>query len=333
MQQVPSEYRAKGLLKNPHLQSILSSSPWRRRAGLRRLQALGAQGRPHILDLPDGTRLAGVHYASASPGARAMVVLLHGWEGSAQSSYILHSTAELLAAGIDVFALNFRDHGDTHHLNEGLFHSCRFQEVADAVKAVVQQFQPAQVMVAGYSLGGNFSLRLALAARQQSLPLLAAFAICPPVDPSQVMRQLEQGPPLYHWYFMRKWRGSLKRKRQLFPEIHAISDDILKRNMRGLTQWLVNAHTEWQDEEQYFNGYAVSGQRLADAAIPVRLLAAADDPVIPIHSLRSLQLPASTHMEIAETGGHCGFIEDWRGHGFAERWLKNAVIEVLNAVQ
>ena len=84
------------------------------------------------------------------------------------------------------------------------------------------------------------------------------------------MRQLERGPPLYHWYFMRKWRGSLKRKRQLFPEVHAISDEILKRNMRGLTQWLVNAHTEWQDEEQYFDGYAVSGQRLADAGIPVR---------------------------------------------------------------
>jgi len=189
------------------------------------------------------------------------------------------------------------------------------------------------VMVAGYSLGGNFSLRLALAARRQNLPLAAAFAICPPVDPSQVMRQLERGPPLYHWYFMRKWRGSLKRKRQLFPEVHAISDEILKRNMRGLTQWLVNAHTEWQDEEQYFDGYAVSGQRLADAGIPVRLLVAADDPVIPIHSLRSLQLASSARMEIAETGGHCGFIEDWRGHGFAERWLKNAVIEALNALQ
>jgi len=333
MRQVASDYRARGLLKNPHLQSILSSSPWRRRAGMLRMQALAVQGNPHILDLPDGTRLAGVHYAAPAPGARTMVLLLHGWEGSAQSSYILHSAAELLAAGIDVFALNFRDHGDTHHLNEGLFHSCRLQEVVDAAKAVVLHYRPVQLLVAGYSLGGNFSLRLALAARQQGLPLAAAFAICPPVDPSHVLRQLEQGPPLYHWYFMRKWRGSLKRKRELFPEAHAISDEVLKRDMRGLTQWLVNAHTDWQDEEQYFAGYAVSGQRLTDVGIPVRLLVAADDPVIPIQSLRALQLPPSARMEIAETGGHCGFIEDWRGHGYAERWLKNAVIEVLNALQ
>ncbi len=103
--------------------------------------------------------------------------------------------------------------------------------------------------------------------------------------------------------------------------------------MRGLTQWLVTQHTDWADEEQYFSGYAVSGQRLAALPVPVRILAAADDPVIPVASLHALQLPDSARLEISTHGGHCGFIEDWRLHGFAERWLKNAVIEALNAIQ
>ena len=334
MTAVESDFRVTGLLKNSHLQSILSSSPWRRRAGYARLRRLGVMNQAHVLSLPDGTRLAGMHYLSPRPDPRrALVLLLHGWEGSAESSYINHSAAELLAAGVDVFALNFRDHGQTHGLNEGLFHSCRLPEVVDAAKAVLSIFRPAQFFVAGYSLGGNFSLRLALAAETESLPIKAAFAICPPVDPSAVLVELERGLPLYHWYFMKKWRASLRRKSALFPQAHQIDEAVLQRDMRGLTKWLVSQHTDWADEEQYFAGYAVSGHRLTAVPVPVRILAAADDPVIPVASLHALQLPDSARLEISAHGGHCGFIEDWRLHGFAERWLKNAVIEALNAIQ
>jgi uncharacterized protein len=329
-----SGYRVRGLLKNRHLQSILSSSPWRRRAGLARLRRLGVLGQAHMLSLPDGVRLAGTHYPSPNPDPRrALVLLMHGWEGSAESSYINHSTAELLNAGVDVFALNFRDHGQSHELNEGIFHSCRLQEVIDAAREVLSRFQPSRFFVAGYSLGGNFSLRLALAAGPESLPIQAAFAICPPINPSSVLRELETGLPLYHWYFMKKWRASLKRKSELFPDIHRLDDDILQRDMRGLTQWLVSQHTDWADEEQYFAGYAVADGRLARATVPIRILAAADDPVIPVADFKALTLPASARLEISPYGGHCGFIEDWRLHGFAERWLKNGVIEALNAIQ
>lgn len=102
-----SEYRVEGLLKNPHVQSVLSSSPWRRRAGAARLAALGASSQVHVLDLPEGIRLAGMYTAAPTPRADgALALLLHGWEGSAESSYIQQSAAELLTAGVAVFALN-----------------------------------------------------------------------------------------------------------------------------------------------------------------------------------------------------------------------------------
>ena len=329
-----SPYRARGLLADPHVQSVLSSSPWRKRAGLARLRALGAPGERRILDLPGGVRLAGVHYAAPAARARgALALLLHGWEGSVESSYINHSAAELLAAGVDVFALNFRDHGGTHHLNEGLFHSCRLGEVLDAARAVRTLYAPRRFVVAGYSLGGNFALRLARAAADGGLGLDGAFAVCPPVDPSAVLRELETGPAFYHWYFMRKWRGSLKRKRALFPQAHAFEDDILRYDMRGLTRWLVARHGDWGDEERYFDGYAVSGGRLAGVTVPLRILAAADDPVIPVASLRALALPDGATLEISAHGGHCGFILDRRLHGYAERWLENGVTALLDRLQ
>jgi hypothetical protein len=73
--------------------------------------------------------------------------------------------------------------------------------------------------------------------------------------------------------------------------------------------------------EDYFDGYAVAGGRLADLKIPVSVLAAADDPIIPVDTLQALQLPAHSTLEIAEHGGHCGFIEGASLRGFAERWV------------
>jgi predicted alpha/beta-fold hydrolase len=60
---------------------------------------------------------------------------------------------------------------------------------------------------------------------------------------------------------------------------------------------------------------------MAGLQVPVSVLAAADDPIIPVDTLQALQLPAHSTLEIAEHGGHCGFIEGPDLRGFAERWV------------
>jgi len=134
-------------------------------------------------------------------------VLLHGWEGSVNSSYILANWARLYQAGFDVFRLNFRDHGDTHHLNPGIFHSCRLDEVINALRDLQDRLQAGPWFLAGYSLGGNFSLRVALNAEQAGLNLAQVVAICPVINPANAMSAMEQGLRFYEWYFERKWSG------------------------------------------------------------------------------------------------------------------------------
>src|SRR3546814_20301453 len=66
------------------------------------------------------------------------------------------------AAGYSVFRLNLRDHGGSHHLNRDFFHSARINEVLGTIKAV-QAFDTATPLyVIGFSLGGNFALRVGL---------------------------------------------------------------------------------------------------------------------------------------------------------------------------
>jgi uncharacterized protein len=308
-------------LRNPHVQSVLGSSALRRRRGERLLAASGAVTTEHILDGGDGVRLQGWLSVPGERAPRGTVLLLHGWEGSADSNYMRMTAAHMLSAGYQVFRLNFRDHGGTHHLNVDLFHSDRLDEVVNAACDLWRRFPSPRLLAAGYSLGGNFALRLALRAPAAGLPLERVAAVCPLLDPATTMERIEHGPQFYDWYFRRKWRESLLRKRALFPEQHGYDDATLALDMRSLMAWLAERHTSHGSLEQYFDSYSIAGARLAGLQVAADILMAEDDPVIPLDDFRSWQLPASAHLEIAHWGGHCGFLENARGDGFAERWV------------
>lgn len=308
-------------LRSPHAQTILGSSPMRRRLGFARLRAQSSETTSHLVDAGDGVRLLGLHDLPASGPPAGLALLLHGWEGSAESSYMRLTAAELLARGWATFRLNFRDHGDTHHLNEAIFHSNRIDEVVRAAADVARRFPARRFVAAGYSLGGNFALRLALRAPGAGLALDAVAAVCPVLDPARTMAVMDRGGGLYRRYFERKWRASLAKKRRAHPHLPHLDDRTLRQRLAPLTQWLVERHTEFGTLENYFDGYTLAGSRLAALEVDAHLLTAADDPVIPVDDFHRLALPARARVEITEYGGHCGFLRDWRLAGLAEEWV------------
>ena len=328
-----ADFRPPRWLRNPHLQSVLGSSALRRRRALRALAGSGAVTLEHIVDGGDGVRLQGFHSQVPGREAQGLVLLLHGWEGSADSNYMRLTAAQLLARGFDVFRLNFRDHGDTHHLNEDLFHSNRLDEVVSAALDVARRIPARPLLAAGYSLGGNFALRLALRAADAGLPLAAVAAVCPLVDPARTMDSMERALPVYMRYFEHKWRRSLRRKRALFPQAHDSDDATLRLRMRDLTRWLVERHTEFDTLDAYFDGYSIAGDRLSGLRVPAHILMAADDPVIPLDDFARLRLPAEATLEIAPHGGHCGFLQDVALRGFAERWVADRLVHAATAAE
>ena len=329
MSQQRSDFIPPRWLRSPHVQSVLSSSPLRAIRARRRLHGLGATHEAIVLDAGNGVRLQGVHSLRPGIEPKGLVVLLHGWEGSVDSNYMRLTAARLLDAGFAVFRLNFRDHGDSHHLNEGIFHSNRIDEIVEAVRAIAARWPTLPLFAAGYSLGGNFALRLALRAHSHGLPLQRVAAVCPLLDPARTMDAMETGLPLYMRYFERKWRRSLARKRELFPHAHGFADDVLQLRMRALTEWMVLRHTDFATLDEYFDGYSVAGERLRALPIPADILMAADDPVIPLREFEQVADFPNVHIELAAHGGHCGFIENVRLDGYAERWVTQRLLSAV----
>ncbi len=308
-------------LRNPHLQTILGSGGLGRFALAREARALERRTRAEILELDGDVRLQGFHTPQhALPERLGLVLLLHGWEGHARSDYVVSVAAGLVRAGYDVFRLNFRDHGDSHGLNTEPFHSCRLEEVVGAAARAFARPGPGLRAVVGFSLGGNFALRLANAAPTRGISLDYALAVCPVIDPAAGLRRLECAR-LYHAYFMRKWRASLRRKQSLFPTYRVISPPELRLSMRELTRALVMRYTDYSSLEDYLDGYSVAGGRLAGLRVPTTILAAADDPVIPAEAFGALQLPACVELDIAPHGGHCAFLSGRRPHSFVQEYL------------
>jgi predicted alpha/beta-fold hydrolase len=307
-----SSFRPRRWLRGRHFQTILPNWPWRRARVERRAVPMRAASEELLLDCGDGVTLQSFH-SSPSKGGREpgkrLAVLLHGWEGSADSTYLLSLAQSLFAANYEVVRLNLRDHGATHHLNRELFHSCRLSEVVGAVRTLATKFDGMPMVLAGFSLGGNFMLRVAADPEGRQLPIERVLAVSPVLDPAATLFTLEQGLPIYHSYFVRKWSRSLAKKQLAWPDHYDFNELLRTRNLREMTRQLVLSHTEYPSMDDYLAGYAITGGRLTTLAASATVLTALDDPIINAADLA--RLARSPHLEIVTTahGGHCGFIE------------------------
>jgi len=317
------DFRPPWPLTSGHVQTMLSSSGVRRLLLPRTARAVQEGAEAVMVDGGGGVRLTGAFTAQKlRPQPRGLAVLFHGWEGSVDSTYVLQTGSRLLADGWDVFRLNFRDHGDSHDLNEALFHSCRLDEVVHALGEIAARWPARPLALAGFSLGGNFALRAALHTSRVGIPLSYALAVCPIIDPTEGLFSLEESAPwFYQAYFMHKWRHSLLAKQKAFPQHQYFEMSELRQDLRGLTESLVRRHTDFNSLQQYLDGYSVAGDALMAMQIPATILTARDDPVIPVGAFEQLQLPPNVELDIAEYGGHCGFIRGRNLTSFTDDYI------------
>lgn len=319
---VPRPFKPKPWARNPHIQSMLASS--RLRAPLKNEMARAA--RPVILDGGDGVRLLGFHSVQTQREPKALVLILHGWEGSAESTYVLRTGRFLYRRGCDIFRLNLRDHGATHHLNPGIFHGALTGETVAAVAHAARLSLGRPFFVVGFSLGGNFAMRIAQRRNGAAIgPLRHVICISPTIDPLRSTLCIDNGLPIYRHYFLHKWKKSLRCKQALFPRLYNFDDMLHMDRALAMTEKLVRRYTDFRDYRDYFNRYTLSGDALDDLAVPVTAITAADDPVIPVDDFHQLGAKPRLRLLIQARGGHCGFIDPFPCGSWCDAVIDNLI--------
>jgi len=89
--------------------------------------------------------------------------------------------------------------------------------------------------------------------------------------------------------------------------------------LRELTAELVARFTSFASLEEYLDGYALTGERLADLTVPSTIITALDDPIIPARDLERLPERPALRVVLTRHGGHCGFLERLAAPTWAER--------------
>jgi predicted alpha/beta-fold hydrolase len=326
-----SEFIPPYLLRNRHIQSIFASAGPRRLQVKHRARQLLACSKTVILDGGSSATEQQIQLQgelSLHPQSKGIVTLIHGWEGSANSLYLLSAATELFNAGYSVFRLNLRDHGPTHHLNRELFNSTRVDEVVHALtdlqKYIPQNHSQSQPhFLVGFSLGGNFCLRIGL---KIQTPIKKIIAICPVINPAKTSKTLNEGWWVYHRYFVHKWQRSLRKKLVHFPEL-GYEDILLKlETLDKMNHHFVPNFTPYNTVSEYFADYAIDKNILASLSIPSHLIATQDDPVIDIADLEAMQKPATMTVEVHANGGHCGFINSYS----LNSWIDQRIVTLIN---
>jgi len=306
-------------LRSGQIQTILASIP---------LRAWGKNpareaAKEIIIKTPQGVRLQGYHSPQNSADTRGLVILLHGWEGSAESTYIACTGKALYQRGYDIFRLNLRDHGSSHHLNRGIFYAVLLEEVFQAVLQISQHEKEKPVFLVGFSLGGNFALRIARQMRHTPIDNLRHIvAISPVLDPLKATVRIDR-QPMIRRYFLKKWLQSLQIKQGMFPDAYAFSEVFKLNTIMAVTDKMLDQYSDFNSASEYFKAYSILNDALDELSVPTTIITAADDPIIPVEDFYQLKLNHRTELIIHTHGGHNGFIDGFYLKSWYEQELAN----------
>jgi uncharacterized protein len=282
---------------------------------------------------PDARVLAHCHW---QPNRRAVatVLLLHGLEGSSEAHYMAGMADKAWARGFNVVRLNQRNCGGTEHLSRGLYHSGLTHDPRFVLDSLCASEGLSRFGVAGYSLGGNLTMKLAGELGATEMPEVKAFcAVSPVLELEACVAAIERrANRLYEWNFCRNLQNRMRRKARHFPGAFALEGLWKIWSIRDFDERYTAPHHGFDGASDYY--HRASAMRVIDrVARPALVLTAADDPFVPAAIFNADALRNNPHIKTVVTpnGGHCAFVEAANGYDgyFAERTVVDFLADHL----
>ncbi len=310
---IPSPFEPARWLRNRHAQTIFPGLPWawRGRPALRR----------ESLELPDGdiTAVDWLTETDSLPDSAPLLVILHGLEGSAESSYARMLMEVARDRSWRSCVLHFRDCGDYRNRLPRRYHAGETNDLRFFLNRLQAKRDGSQnagpLLAVGYSLGGNVLLKY-LGESGSDTPLSAATAVSVPLDLHECADALNIGfSRVYRRLLLKNMKSAVTRK---FDRHTAAFDWDRAMNARTFAEFddAVTAPLHGFAGRQDYYDRCSSVHYLKGIQKPTLIVNSIDDPfmtqqVIPT----SDRLSEHVTLEVAESGGHVGFINGgmpWR---------------------
>jgi predicted alpha/beta-fold hydrolase len=293
---------------------------WARKRQWPRLPA----AEPRFFDVAPEARVLGLCNWQPDRQACPTLLVLHGLEGSGEAHYMRGIADKAFAAGFNVVRLNQRNCGGTEHLSKGLYHSGLTADPLQVLAELRDHDCLTRFAVAGYSLGGNITMKMAGELGADTFPEVRAFAaVSPVIDLEACMQSIERRQNrIYEWNFCRNLQARMRRKARAFPGGFDLAGLWKIWSIRAFDDRYTAPHHGFAGATDYY--HRASALRVIDkVARPALILSAADDPFVPpeIFDTPAVRDNPNITTVITSHGGHCAFVEPADGYDgyFAER--------------
>ena len=263
-----------------------------------------AEVRRLTLPLGDGDALSALLERPAHEH-RVPVLLVHGLGGCEDSAYMRVSAAALLARGHPVVRLNLRGAGPSGDSCRRLYHAGRSEDLRAALAELPAQLSAGGVVIVGFSLGGNVTLKLL---GEGVAGVLAGASVSAPIDLAAASaRMLSARNRVYHAYLLRGVKRDATEGRSEVSQAERAAIRAA-RSVFAFDDVFVAPRNGWRDAAEY---YAVNSAEQFLPRIRTRTLVvhALDDPWVPADAYRRFAWSRNRQLlaALAPSGGHVGF--------------------------
>lgn len=304
--------------RNPHL-STLAGNFWKRvidepRFPTREVRYLTEPGTTVI-----------VHENRPAGEVKGEVLMVHGLEGSSGSGYMVSLAQALCENGFAAHRLNMRGCGGSEHLTPTLYHSGLTTDALSVLRQIREK-TPAPLFQAGFSLGGNLTLKLAGELGAAAAGLVAGFiAVSTPIDLAECVRRIDaRENVLYQQRFVRSLRRRYLRRHTADQERFPLNGLDLVSTIYGFDDQFTAPHFGFGTAANYYKTQSALNF-VAGIRVPTLVIQAKDDPMIPfgLYSDPRLASNPAICLRAVGHGGHLGFISRRR----PRFWLDPVIIQ------
>jgi predicted alpha/beta-fold hydrolase len=301
------------VVRNPHLLTILGNF-WPRKLDTARF--------------PEERRLV-----QTEPGVQVLVVsqrphgtpvgqlvMVHGLEGSSNAGYKKSMAQHALEAGFIVHRFNMRGCGGTESFALSNYHAGQTGDL----RIVLEGLRTGGPMVlVGFSLGGNVSLKLAGELGETDL-IAGVCAVSTPIDLAECVRRLgARSNFIYSWRFLSRLRDRIRLRARQAPDHYSTSELARVRTVHDFDHLYTAQFFGFGSADNYY-GTQAAKNFLDRIRVPALLIQAKDDPLIPVEVYDHPAFRTNPNLRLlaVEHGGHLGFI----ARGPNRFWLDPIVI-------
>lgn len=293
-------FRPAWWLRNAHAQTV-----WSRYGSKATLPPL----RLERWDTPDGDQLR-MHFYETQPDA-PICLILHGLEGSVNSTYAVRLMRGLGDAGWTVVTMEHRSCGGEMNCARRMYHSGETSDLDLVVTGLGERYPQSRVYVAGYSLGGNVTAKwLGECGDAPPAHVQGAAVVSAPYDLLASGPYVDSGVRrVYVRHFLRSLIPKAIAKAEQYPGILDVDAIRRARTFREFDHYATARLHGFASAEDYYAKVAC-GQFLHAIRRPTLLISAADDPFNPGHTLPHAAADASPWLypQFTQRGGHVGFV-------------------------